>query len=140
MIVEVKNKHNTMSDTAKKGTYNSLAEFLSIPEYKGFIGVVVHIISPKERGGEYWKPFTASGCPPREDIIVMNGRTFYTIAVDPVQRQPTVDFDANQDLRRWPTWSAIDEMVEQFFQSVAAMYGGDVPEWVQAFVPQALSD
>lgn len=140
IIAEVKNKHNTMSSGARKGAYNSLAELLSERRFRGYIGVVVHIIGPRERSGNFWRPFTAPSCDARDDIIEMNGRTFYAIATDPQKRQPTVDFGSTENLRRWSTWGAIDEMVEQFFAAVEKLYGGDAPNWVQDLVPQALSN
>ena len=140
MILEVKNKHNTMSDGAKKGAYNSLAEKLSLRKYQGYIGVVVHVIGPRERNGHFWKPFTSSQCPARDDIIVMNGRTFYAIATDPLMRQPTVDFGPNENLRKWPTWRSIDEMAAQFFEAVEKIYGGAAPDWIKELIPQALSN
>lgn len=139
IIAEIKNKHNTMSDGAKRGAYSSLAGMLADRKFRGYVGVVVHIIGPQERSGNYWKPFTASGCAARDDIIVMNGRTFYAIATDPQKRQPTVDFDSTENLRRWSNWGAIDEMVEQFFAAVEKLYGGSAPNWVKELVPQALS-
>jgi hypothetical protein len=140
IIAEVKNKHNTMSDGAKKGAYKSLAEMLSDRQFRGYVGVVVQIIGPRERSGNFWKPFTASGCVARNDIIVMNGRTFYAIATDSQMRQPNLDFGPTENLRQWPTWGAIDEMVEQFFAAVENLYGGSVPRWVRELVPQALSN
>lgn len=140
IIAEVKNKHNTMNARSSKATYESLAEMLSSPKFRGYVGVVVHIIGPRERHGKFWKPFTATGCPARDDIIVMNGRTFYAIATDPEMRQPTVNFGSNENIRYWPTWCAIDEMVEQFFKAVEKLYGGSVPTWVKDLVPQALSE
>ena len=140
IIAEIKNKHNTMSDGAKRGTYSSLAGMLADRKFRGYVGVVVHIIGPRERAGKFWKPFTASDCSARDDIIVMNGRTFYAIATDPQKRQPTLDFDSTENLRSWSTWGAIDEMAAQFFTAVEKLYGGRAPDWVKELVPQALSN
>ena len=140
IIAEIKNKHNTMNSKSTKATFESFEEMLSRPQFRGYIGVVVQIIAPREQTGNYWKPFTASGCTARDDIIVMNGRTFYAIATDSQMRQPTLDFGATENLRRWSTWGAIDEMVEQFFVAVENLYSGSAPDWVKELVPQALSN
>jgi len=137
IIAEVKNKHNTMNANSAGETYDKLVGFLLRKKYHGFVGVVVQVIGPAR--DEHWRPFAPGrDRPERDDIIVMNGRPFYALALDSEQRQPGVNVNPTDKIELWPTWHAIDEMTQQLFQSISRNTGADVPLWVMQFLDPAL--
>lgn len=140
ILLEVKNKHNTLNASSNVGTYKSLAEKLDEPRYAGYVGILIGVLGPRESRGKFWKPVSATKCPKRNDLIVMNGRTFYAIATDPLMRQPVFDYGPTERLRTWSSWGAIDLMVEQFVTAVGEIFGSEVPAWITDLFPQALSD
>lgn len=140
IIAEIKNKHNTMNARSAAETYDTMVDFLARDEYQGYIGIVVQVIGPRLSGG-HWKNFAPGrNRPARPDIIVMNGRPFYSIAVDRLNRQPNIDVRATDDLQNWDTWLAIDEMIEQLFVSIGRLTGSEIPEWVNSLIVPALGN
>jgi len=138
IIAEIKNKHNTMNSNSAGETYDKLVEFLERREFKGFIGVVVHIIGPVSKE-THWKPFApGKNRKARSDLIVMNGRPFYALAVDEKERQPGVSVKPDSRMESWSSWSAIDEMTSQLFSSIARNTGATVPKWVEKFIDPAI--
>lgn len=86
IIAEIKNKHNTTKGSDKKVIYDNLASILNSPFYKdkGYTGYYVEVIS-KNRN-KYNKCFTPTDSttksikPVREDIRVIDGVSFYSLA------------------------------------------------------------
>lgn len=81
IIAEIKNKHNTTKGNHKVQVYQDLEKMLKTK--KGYIGYYVEILP---RGGNtYNKPFcpsnnrTHSKVLPREDIRIIDGKSFYTL-------------------------------------------------------------
>lgn len=137
IIAEVKNKHNTMNANSAGETYDKLVGFLQREKYQGFVGVVVQVIGPARY--EHWRHFAPGvNRTLRDDIIVMNGRPFYALALDLEQRQPGISVKPTDKIDQWPTWHAIDEVTEQFFQSISRNTGSEVPLWVMQFLEPAL--
>jgi len=83
IIAEVKNKYNTTKGNHKVAIYDDLAEQLKT-KYKGYLAYYVEII-PKDKA-VYNKPFTPPDNrthkrrPAREDIRVIDGKSFYGLA------------------------------------------------------------
>ncbi len=81
LIAEVKNKHNTTKGNHKVQVYRDLAKKLE--EFPSYTAYYVEIL-PKNRNA-YDKPFTPSDnqtqtrLPEREDIRVIDGKTFYSL-------------------------------------------------------------
>ena len=86
IIAEVKNKHNTMNSSSALATYNKLEQLVD-GAYEGYQSYVVQIIPNKST-----KPYSthfqpsdskkkqAKKCPARDDIRIIDGESFYTIA------------------------------------------------------------
>ena len=85
IVAEIKNKHNTMNDGGEKSVYDKLASALERPEYHGFKGVVILLITP-QRSHKLWRPFQPAGRPVHPDIMRVGGRVFYALATDPKGR------------------------------------------------------
>lgn len=86
IIAEIKNKHNTMNSSSALSTYNKLEQLVD-GVYEGFQSYVVQII-PQKSAIPYSLPFQPSDsskkkakkCPAREDIQIIDGESFYTMA------------------------------------------------------------
>ena len=130
MICEVKNKHNTMNQNSSVGTYNVLAGFLQRPEFRGYTAAVVSIIAPI-KNGVFFKSFSPSDRPNRLDIVSMPGRVFYAIATDPQGRVPFKSISPTEDLTKWPSWKAIDLMMEEFCNEIEKQTGYKTPDWIK---------
>jgi len=139
MLCEVKNKHNTMNKNSSAETYDVLEEFLNRPEFKGYTAAVVAIIAPIKQGA-FFKPFTPSGRPERKDIIMLPGRVFYAIATDPEERIPFKTVSPSEDLTKWPSWKAIDLMMEEFWVEIEKQTGYKTPDWIKKLSAQALGE
>jgi len=139
MLCEVKNKHNTMNKNSSSETYDVLEEFLDRPEFKNYTAAVVAIISPV-KDGAYFKPFTPSGRPERNDIIYMPGRVFYAIATDPLERIPFKSVQPTEDLTQWASWGAIDLMMEEFWIEIEKQTNYKIPDWIKKLSAQALGE
>lgn len=83
IIAEIKNKYNTVKGSDKKGIYDRIDVLLN-GDYLGYKGYYVEIIPKKPE--RYNIPFTPSdnetgeSRPPREDIRVIDGYSFYEMA------------------------------------------------------------
>ena len=139
MLCEVKNKHNTMNKNSSAETYDVLEEFLERPEFKGYTAGVVAIISPIKQGA-FFKPFNPSGRPERKDIVLMPGRVFYAIAADPLERIPFKSIQPDEDMTKWPSWKAIDLMMEEFWIEIEKQTGYKTPDWIKKLSVQALGE
>lgn len=86
IITEIKNKHNTTKGSDKKQIYDNLESQLALDRYDGFKAYYVEIIPKNKR--VYDKPFTppdnvtGTNRPEREDIRVIDGKSFYKLASD----------------------------------------------------------
>ena len=131
IIAEIKNKHNTMNNSAKKATYDDMLSFLSLPKFRGFIGVVVYIVD-KKFNNQYWKNFTVGKERPiKDNLLVMSGKVFYAIAADSNKRQPVVDFDSKENLREWTSWDAFDRTMTTLIKKFEEKTGSKVDPWVK---------
>ncbi len=138
IIAEVKNKYNTMNSNSAGETYDKLVEFLAEKRFQGYIAVVVQIIGPTSREN-HWKPFApGKNRKSRGDLFVMGGRPFYAIATDIEARQPGLNVKPTDELEKWDSWKAIDEMAKQLFDSIAKCAGSQVPSWVGSFLRPAI--
>jgi hypothetical protein len=135
-LFEVKNKHNTMNSSSAAETYDNLENFLNRPEFSGFVGGVVAVISPVRK--PYFKQFAPSGRTNRDDIVWLPGRVFYAIATDPLSRVPFISVNPRDDLHLWDSWKAIDLMVEEFWREIELQTGYKTPEWIKDLTNQAL--
>jgi hypothetical protein len=52
-----------------------------------------------------------------------------------MKRRPTIDFDANEDLRKWPSWKAMDLMVDIFLKELEKQTNSKTPKWVKELFP-----
>jgi len=139
MLCEVKNKHNTMNKNSSAETYDVLSEFLDRPQFRGYTAGVVTIIAPVKKGALF-KPFNPSGRPVRQDIVLMPGRVFYAIATDPLERIPYKSVQPTEDMTKWPSWKAIDLMMEEFWIEIEKQTGYKTPGWIKQLTTQALGD
>lgn len=133
IIVELKNKYNTMNSRSADAVYEAMNEFLEREQFRDHIGIVAHVVSKQTH--QLWNSFCGGGSKvERGDLISMNARNLYAIATDPICRQPTVDFDEHEDLTVWPSAAAFDEFVEKFCHAVEELYGFKIPrEFRQLF-------
>jgi hypothetical protein len=133
IFAEIKNKHNTMNSRSSEATFHSMAGFSASKQFKDYVGIVVQIISPVPAPGEkMWIEFAPGrSISPRKNLLKMSGRVFYAIATDPMKRQPAIDFDAYEDLSKWPSWQAIDLMVEIFLKELEKQTNSKTPKWVK---------
>jgi len=140
LIAEIKNKHNTMNSTTREGTYKKLAAFLDTDDYRGFTALVVEIQQPhKKQGGAYWAPFKPGKKPARADILQIGGRAFYALATAPAKPMPSLEL-GRSDVSSWPTWGAIDDMLNQFFDALGKIQGKPVPSWVKESIGRSLQN
>lgn len=138
IIAEVKNKYNTMNSNSAGETYDKLVEFLSEKRFQDHVAVVVQIIGPTSQGN-HWKSFApGKNRKNRGDLFVMGGRPFYAIATDTKARQPGLNVKSTDELEKWESWKAIDEMAVQLFDAVAKCSGTQVPSWVNNFLRPAI--
>jgi hypothetical protein len=137
MIAEVKNKHNTMNHNSSGETYDVLDSFLDHSEFHGFTAAVITVIAPPAKD-VFFRHFAPGGRPIRNDIVLLSGRVFYAIATDPMERTPFIDFQPNEDMRKWPSWIAIDLMLEEFWAEIQSQTGQVVPKWIRNLTEQAL--
>ena len=137
IFAEIKNKHNTMNSKSSDATFHSMVGFSESKQFKDYLGIVVQIISPVPASGEkMWIEFAPGRSNrPRKNLLKMSGRVFYAIATDPMKRRPTIDFDANEDLRKWPSWQAIDLMVDIFLKELEKQTKSKTPKWVKELFP-----
>lgn len=83
IVAEVKNKHNTTKGNHKKDIYDDLEAVIG-NHYPGFTGYYVEVIPASRK--PYDKPFTPSdnttrsSRPSRDDIRVIDGKSFYALA------------------------------------------------------------
>lgn len=136
LLCEVKNKHNTMNSNSSAETYDVLAEFLSLPEYKGFTAGVVAVISPINSEA-FFRPFAPAGRKVRDDIIYMPGRVFYAIATDPKERVPFRTIQPTEAISSWESWMAIDLMMEEFWLEIEKQTKYVTPAWIKNLTAQA---
>jgi hypothetical protein len=129
-ICEVKNKHNTMNKNATAETYDVMSEYLSRNKYLGYTGILVQIVA-KTPKNVFWKPFNPPGRKLRQDMLVMNARVFYAFATDPEQRRPEIDVKSNSDITKWPSWHALDFMLEEFWDELERQTNFDTPSWIK---------
>jgi hypothetical protein len=139
MVCEVKNKHNTMNSNSSAETYDVLAEFLSLPEFKGFTAGVVAVIAPIKKDS-YFKPFAPAGRKEREDIVYLPGRVFYAIATDPHERVPFKSLQPEENISNWESWIAIDLMMQEFWLEIEKQTQYRTPSWIKQLTSQALGD
>lgn len=137
LLVEVKNKHNTMNARSSEATYHTLVDFLSRSKFKGYTAAVVAVIAPV-RQGSYFKPFAPSGNPERKDIVYMSGRVFYALATDPECRVPYKTVQPTDAIHKWESWSAIDVMINEFWIEIEKQTKYKVPKWIKDLTEQAL--
>ena len=126
-----------MNANSSAETYDLLAEFLERPEFKGFIAGVVAVISPV-KSDAYFKPFAPSGRKERNDIVYMPGRVFYAIASDPQERVPFQTIQPHESFPKLESWSAIDQMMEEFWIEIEKQTGYKTPDWIKKLSVQAL--
>lgn len=81
LIVELKNKHNTMNSSSAEAVYTKMTSFLDGLK-KGYTGYVVTIIpkSPPRFNRTYNPSVRGASLPVREDLRIVDGATFYEIA------------------------------------------------------------
>ncbi len=77
-LVELKNKHNTLSASGRVSVYSDLEKWLSMPAYKSYVAYLVQVI-PRS-GQRVDEPFEPSGKGRREQIRLMDARTLYTLS------------------------------------------------------------
>jgi len=124
IVAEIKNKHNTMNDGGEKSVYDKLAGALERPEYHGFKGIVILLITP-QRSHKLWRPFQPAGRAVHPDIIRMGGRVFYALATDPESRgiAGSITPADRKIMAQWDTWNSIDQMATQFFAALERRSG-----------------
>lgn len=74
IFAEIKNKHNTFNANSSDATYEKIVKFLE-EKKKGYVAYVVIIIPKKPR--RYSKHFVPSGKVSRDDLLTVDGSTFY---------------------------------------------------------------
>lgn len=81
IIVELKNKHNTMNSTSAGGTYRKMARHLD-RDYAGYTGYVVTLIhkNPERIKVPFAPSEPGENHPVRSDLHKVDGATFYAIA------------------------------------------------------------
>lgn len=88
IIAEVKNKYNTMNSSSALATYKKLEQLVD-GVYEGYQSYVVQILA-KHNAQSYVSQFTPSDSskkkakksPSRDDIKIIDGESFYTLAND----------------------------------------------------------
>ncbi|MDB5165920.1 MAG: Type site-specific deoxyribonuclease [Candidatus Saccharibacteria bacterium] len=79
ILVEIKNKHNTLNSSGAESTYGKLTRYIDSDEYKDFTAYVVFIVpkSPSDFNG-LWSP-NQEKMPLREDVRKIDGESFYKL-------------------------------------------------------------
>lgn len=121
IIVELKNKHNTMNSSSAEAVYTKMASFLGTTKL-GYTGYVVTII-PKtaDKFNRTYNPSVRGvSLPAREDLRIVDGATFYELA--------TGDKNALQKLYR-----ALPGVIQDVLQRHGSEYKPEIEKFDDLF-------
>ena len=124
VIVEFKNKWNTLKGSTRPGVELELEGFLRRPEFDGYRAILVEFITPVNRQVR-WKPMS-----PGFDVVVMGGRVFYALAADAKLRTMDNEVSARDDMTEWESWGAVDLVAKGLFAAIQEVFNITLPDEV----------
>lgn len=128
IIAEIKNKANTLNAGSGSSVVSSLEDYLQKLEFQDFIAFKVAITKPQTSRTKLWRYLKDET---NKNMLDVSGRVFYAIAVDPKNRIPEQDFDMNENMNAWESWSAFDFVTNSIITCVETQTGLNIPDWVK---------